>query len=142
MSMARNHDLDVLHFEAQLLHVRNDRVVHLVGTRVVENVPRRSGNQIGAILAAHPINVAYNTKRFDRLSLGLVLPPALALPLIRSLALGLNGPQRFRRTRRRDEPYHCTKQKQPHSDLAHMSSSKCFWPTAVSCQPTREIEAG
>jgi hypothetical protein len=126
MRMARNHDLDVLHFEAQFLHVRNDRVVHLVGTRVVENVPRRSGNQIGAILAAHPIYVADNTKRFDKLS----------------LALDLNGPQRFRRTRRRDEPYHCTHQQQPHSHLAHMSSSKCFWPAAVSRQPTREIEAG
>ena len=58
MRMARDDHFDVLDVEAQPPHVGHDDVVHLAGAGVVEDVALRSRDQIRAILAAHPINVA------------------------------------------------------------------------------------
>src|SRR5262245_16131903 len=73
MRMARYHHFDVLDVEPQLLDVRHDDAVHLVGTRVVEYVALRSRDQIGAILAAHPIDVADDAESFGRARLILSL---------------------------------------------------------------------
>src|SRR4029453_6573612 len=73
MRMARYHQFDVLDVEPEFLDVRYDHVVHLVGARVVEYVALRSRDQIGAILAAHPINVADDAEPFGRARLILSL---------------------------------------------------------------------
>src|SRR5207245_11279742 len=62
MRVARDHDFDVLDFETELLHVRNDHIVHFGRARIEQNVALWRGDQIGAILAAHPINVAEDRK--------------------------------------------------------------------------------
>ncbi|MDG2174676.1 MAG: hypothetical protein P8M72_00850 [Gammaproteobacteria bacterium] len=62
--MARNHDLDVLHIEPQRLHVRYDDVMHRIGARVVENMAIRCGDEIGAVRAAHPVNVIDDAEGF------------------------------------------------------------------------------
>src|SRR5688572_20902474 len=66
MRMARYDHFDVLDVKPQLLDVRHDDVVHLAGARVVEYVALRSRDQIRAILAAHPINVADDAEPFGR----------------------------------------------------------------------------
>src|SRR5262245_13201509 len=95
MRMARYEHFDVLDVEPQLLHVRHDDVVHLIGARVVEYVALRSRDQIGAILAAHPINVADDAK-----------------PLRRRLILSLNGFYASRSAERYHERDRCTHQHQ------------------------------
>src|SRR5678815_3923233 len=93
MRVARDDHLDVPEVEPQLLDVRHDDVVHLVGARVVEYVALRSGDQIRAILAANPIDVADDAEPFGR-----------------RLILGLNGFQESRGAERCRHPDRGTEQ--------------------------------
>ena len=99
MGVARDHDFDVLDFETELLHVRNDHIVHFGRARIEQNVALWRGDQIGAILAAHSINVADDSERFWK---GLL-------------------PSRGRGLRRDERPQeqNCRTQQHPHIDPAH-----------------------
>src|SRR4030095_4980420 len=110
MRMARYDHFDVLDVEPQLLDVRHDDVVHLVGARVVEYVALRSRDQIRAILAAHPINVADDAEPFGR----------------RRLILSLNGFHASRSAERCHNPDRCTEQHQC-TDLTHKTSLNLSW---------------
>src|SRR6186713_199841 len=110
MRMARYHQFDVLDVEPQFLDVRHDNVVHLVGARVVEYVALRSSDQIGAILAAHPINVADDAEPFGR-----------AL-----LILSLDRFHASRSAKRCDNPDRCTEQHQ-RTDPTHKTSLHLSW---------------
>src|SRR6188474_724830 len=105
MCMARYHHFDVLDVEPQLLDVRHDDVVHLIGTRVVEYVALWSGDQIRAILATHPINVADDAEPCGR----------------RRLILCLNGFHATRSAERRHNP-DCSTEQHQRSDLTHKTS--------------------
>src|SRR5262245_35623968 len=78
MRMARYDHFDVLDVEPELLDVRHDDVVHLAGARVVEYVALRSRDQIRAILAAYPIDVADDAEPFGRARLVLRLKASSA----------------------------------------------------------------
>src|SRR5262245_51742498 len=104
MGMARYEHLDVLDVEPQPLDVRHDDIVHLVGTRVVKDVALRSRDQIRAILAAHPINVADEAEPSGRLR----------------LSLSLNA---FRSAERCHDPNRRAEQHQ-RTDLTHKTSLK------------------
>ena len=104
MRMARDDHLDVLDVEAQLLDVRHDDVVHLAGARVVEDVALRSRDQIRAILAAHPINVADDAEPSGR----------------RRLILSLYRFRASRSTERCHHPDRCTEHQC--TDLTHNTS--------------------
>src|SRR4030095_16064895 len=110
MGMARYDHFDVLDVEPQLLDVRHDDVVHLVGARVVEYVALRSRDQIRAILAAHPINVADDAEPSGR----------------RRLILSLNGCQASRSAERCHHPDRGTEQHQ-RTDLTHKTSLHLSW---------------
>src|SRR5688572_7836159 len=105
MRMARDDHFDVLDVKPQLLDVRYDDVVHLVGASVVEYVALRSRDQIRAILASHPINVADDAETFGR----------------RRLILSLNGFHASSSAERCDNPDRCTEQHQ-RTDLTHKTS--------------------
>src|SRR6185503_16307921 len=111
MRMARYDHFDVLDVEPELLDVRHDDVVHLVGARVVEYVALRSRDQIRAILAAHPINVADDAEPFGRR---------------RRLILSLNGFDASRSAERCHNPDRCTEQHQ-RTDLTHKTSLNLSW---------------
>src|SRR5688572_18673478 len=118
MRMARYDHFDVLDVEPQLLDVRHDDVVHLVGARVVEYVALRSRDQIGAILAAHPVNVADDAEPFGR----------------RRLILSLTGFHASRSAERGHNPDRCTEQHQ-RNDLTHKTSLNLSWRALIRlCQ--------
>ena len=104
MRMARDDHFDVLDVEAQLLDIRHDDVVHLAGARVVQDVALRSRDQIRAILAAHPMNVADDAEPSGR----------------RRLILSLNRLRASRSAQRCHHPDRCTEHQC--TDLTHDTS--------------------
>ena len=97
--VARQHDFDLGHFEAELLDAPRDPVVHLVHAGVDQNVSLWCGDQIrGDVRRADVVNVADDAERVYWIA---VRAAELLIPLARELrgALLLRG----RRSERDDQ---------------------------------------